>query len=1008
MFSDKAKITFRLAIILGCLLSNFSIVKAQSAGSTTAVITGKAVDEQTLAVGGITIIAKNPQTNFTREVTTQEDGTYIINQLPPGNYILTASGTGFTTQERPLQIVLGTTTILNLTMKIGSSSNSIDTIEIIASEAYLEGKTESSTNINRATITSLPINQRNFLDFSITAARVLTDRLPAQGATATSGLSFNGQTARFNNITIDGLANNDLGTGSVRSTFSQEAIQEFQIISDSYSAEFGRAIGGIVNIVTKGGGNDYRGNIFLFNRNDDIATRDPFLSIKPPYSQYQFGGALEGPIKKDHTFFFTAFERLSINQNNIITIADSTVQATNRLGFNIRNGAVPFSVANSVFLARVDTRISPSNTIWVRYNFGGTYNGALEPFGGLVAENTGGIQRLQDNSLAINNTHINNSLNLVNETRFIFTRRNQNLVPIEVVPQVRIVAPEGLVTFGQSSFLPQPRVLNIFQIINNTSLIRGKHQIKFGVDLQRFSTVSNKTKLPIFSSGRAFFTSIDFAQIANMPGLPVLTSLQAFDPTLRTPQQRSFLSLLSGFLPTVFPGFPASVPIADLPLPSFLLKVFGDPSLSNITVSNEFSLYLQDDFKLRPNLTIKAGLRYDLIRLKFVPKNNGNFSPRIAFSYSPTKLQNLNIHGSYGLYFGGALVGQALLNQLINSEALKVPTMLFPFSVLPFSLPGRKFPQTNELPPGVTVIPQFNQSSIYDTNFRNSYSQQTSFGLNYSFNSTTAISADYVFIRGIKLFGSRNINPIIRPTANPIESALTGRVDPSQGDILQLETSFDSYYHALTLAFNRRFAKNFNFLAHYTFSKAIDISSDFRADIAAEVVNPLKIGDERGLSLQDARNRLVLSGTWDLSYKNRLTNGFQLSTIISLNSGRPYNLLAGTDLDGNGGILPGDRPLIGGVSIGRNVGITPGFANVDLRVSRKVKFNERYQIQGLIEVFNLFNRTNINDLNRVFPPDANGNFQLPPKDGGRFTITPDRFRSAFSSRQFQLGLRISF
>ncbi len=1002
MFGDKTKLTIRLAIILSCLLSGFSIVNAQSAGNTTSSITGKAVDEQISAVGGVTIIAKNPQTNFTREVITQEDGSYIINQLPPGNYILTVSGSGFTTQEKPLELVLGTTTVLNLTMKLGSST---DIIEIIANEAYLEGKTESSTNINRASITSLPINRRNFLDFSITAARVLADRLPAQGATATSGLSFNGQTARFNNITIDGLDNNDLGSGSVRSTFSQEAIQEFQIISDSYSAEFGRALGGIVNIVTRGGGNDYRGNLFLLNRNDDIATRDPFAAIKPPYSQYQFGGAIEGPIKKDHTFLFTSFERLSIKQNSIVTIADTTVQAANRLGFNLRNGAVPFSVANSVFLARVDSRISDNNTVWVRYNFGGSYNGALEPFGGLIGESNGGIQRLRDNSLAINNTHINNSLNLVNETRFIFTRRNQNLLPIEPVPQIRIVAPEGLITFGQSTFLPQPRVFNTFQIINNTSLIRGKHQIRFGVDFQRFSTVSNKTKLPIFSSGGAFFTPLDFGQVANMPGLPVLTSLQAFDPNLRTPQQKAFLSALSGVLPIFFPGFPSGVPIADLPLPAFFTQGFGDPSLSSI--GKEFSLYLQDDIKLRPNLTIKAGLRYDLIRLKFVPNNNGNFSPRIAFSYSPTKLENLNIHGSYGLFFAGALVGQAFAIQLINSKAIQVPTMPFPFSVLPFSLPGRKFPQTTELPPGVTVTPQFSQSSQFVTNLRNSYTQQTSFGLTYLLNTNTAIAADYIFIRGIKLFGPRNINPIIRPAANPIQGALTGRVDPSRGDISQFETSFDSYYHALTLSFSRRFVRNFNFLAHYTFSKAIDNISDFRPDIA-EVVNPLLIRDERGLSLQDVRSRLVLSGTWDLSYKNRLTNGFQLSTIISLNTGRPYNLLAGTDLNGNGDILPGDRPFENGASVGRNVGITPGFANVDVRVSRKVKFSERYQIQGLVEVFNLFNRTNINDLNRVFSPDANGNFNLPSKDGGRFTITPDRFRSAFASRQFQLGLRVSF
>lgn len=1002
--SRKNTVLLAKSIIISILfLISFQEARAQSAGSTTAIITGKVVDEETSVVGGATVIAKNPQTNFLREVISQEDGSYVISQLPPGNYVVTVTNSGFTSQMRPLELVLGTTTVLNFSLKVGTPS---EVIEIIASDdIFLERKPESSTNINRNTINTLPINRRNFLDFSITAARVLVDRVPAQGASATSGLSFNGQSARFNNITIDGLDNNDLGSGSVRSTFSQEGVQEFQIISDGYNAEFGRALGGIVNIITRGGGNEFHSQLFVLNRNDDIAARDAFAPIKPPYSQYQFGAALEGPIKRDKAFFFTSFERLTLKQNNIVTITNETVDSINRLGFNIRNGAIPFSLNNSVFLARVDGKISDNDTFWVRYNFGGSYNGALEPFGGLVAENNGGIQRLTDNSLALSNTYISAPLNLINETRFIFTRRNQQINPIDSSPQVRIFAPEGMITLGQSTFLPQPRVFNTFQIINNTSLIRGKQQIKFGVDFQRFSTVGRETKLPIFSGGGAFFTDIDFAQLAGMQGLPKLNSLQAFDPTLRTPAQKVFLSALSGVAPILFPGFPSGIPLADLPLPAFYTQGFGDPSLS--TVGKEFSFFVQDDIKLLPNLIIKAGLRYDLIRLKFVPKNNGNFAPRLAFSYSPNKLPKLNIHGAYGLFFAGALVGQAFAIQTINNGAFKVPTMPFPFSVLPFSLPGRKFPQTDSLPPGITVIPQFAQGSAFSPVLENSYTQQTSFGINYLFNSNTAIAVDYAFIRGVKLFGQRDINPIVRPSNNPLESALNGRIDTTKGTILEFETSFDSYYHALTLSFSRRFTSNLGILAHYTFSKAIDNTTDFRPDLA-ETVDPLKIGDERGLSLQDTRSRFVLSGTWDLNYKNPLIKGFQLSTIISLNTGRPYNLVAGTDLNGNGDLPNGDRPLLNGASIGRNTGITPGFANVDLRILRKVKIKESYEIQGFAEVFNLFNRTNINELNRIFPPDAQGNFSLPAKDGGRFTVTPDRFRSAFAPRQFQLGIRLSF
>jgi hypothetical protein len=167
----------------------------------------------------------------------------------------------------------------------------------------------------------------------------------------------------------------------------------------------------------------------------------------------------------------------------------------------------------------------------------------------------------------------------------------------------------------------------------------------------------------------------------------------------------------------------------------------------------------------------------------------------------------------------------------------------------------------------------------------------------------------------------------------------------------------------------------------------------------------LNIKDERGLSNLDVRSRFVLSGLWDLSYtKNRFLTGFQLSTIVTLNSGRPYNLLAGADLNRNGDNPPGDRPA----GVGRNVGIKPGFANVDLRLTRTIAFGERYKFQGFVEVFNLFNRVNIDDIDRLFPPDEQGNFQLPPQDGGRYIVTPDRYRSAFAPRQFQFGFRVNF
>jgi hypothetical protein len=834
--------------------------------------------------------------------------------------------------------------------------------------------------------------------------------VPGQGAAATSGLSFNGQNARSNNITIDGLDNNDLGSGSVRSTFSQEAVQEFQVISDGYSAEFGRALGGVVNIITKGGGNSYQGTIFLFNRNDNISARNAFASVNPDFEQYQFGSTVSGPIKQDKAFFFTSFERLSLKQSNIVTISDATVAAINRQGFQLRNGPIPFSEDTSTLLARIDLRLSPKDNLYLRYNYGGTYNGAFEPFGGLIGDTSAGIQKLTDNVLSLNNTYLNPQKNLVNETRFLYTRRIQDVVGSDAGPDVSLALPEGNVAFGRNVFIPQARDERITQIVDNVSLGRGRNQIKFGGDFLHFNLPT--ATLPVFPGGFALFDPIDFSAATGRPGLPAFTGLQTLDPSLRTPAQQSFLTLLANLLPAMFPTFPKGVPLDQLSLPTAYVQGF-ESSLAKGSI-NLFGLFVQDDLKLKPNLLLKLGLRYDLTRVSTfpIPNNDGNFSPRIAISYHPNRLPRLNLHGSYGIFFAADPFGGAgVLAQLTGSGGLKIAEVPFPLSVLPFAQPGHHLLEAAEPPSGLFVT-QLSLAFQFDKNFRNEYAEQVNTGFDYFIGNNTVISVNYNFDRGLKLFSDRNINPIINPIlGNPVLSATTGRPDPTHGDVFQLESSFDSYYNGMTVSINRRLSNHVGFLASYTLSKSIDDFIDFRIDLdEGTAQNPLRPADDRGLSLQDVRNRFVLSGIWDLNYtKNRFLKDFQLSAIANIESGHPYNLLAGVNLSMNGNVItPSDRPRIGGVSLGRNVGILPGFANVDMRLTRTLAIKERYKLQGFLEVFNLFNRVNISTINRIFPPDAEGNFDLPPKAGSRFIATPDRFRSAFDPRQFQLGFRFIF
>jgi hypothetical protein len=986
-----------LITVLVC--ASGTVAYGQSSGSTTASLTGLAKDQEGAVIPGALITAKNAATGLTRSVTTSEVGIYLISLLPPGLYDVSAELTGFATQTlRNMKLTVGQTAELNFTLSAGQIA---ETIDVVGEAPLIEpNRTQTSTTIDQQRIENLPINRRNFLDFTLTTSAVTVDRMPAQGAAATSGLSFNGQSARQNNITIDGLDNNDYGSNSVRSTFSQEAVQEFQVVNNSYSAEFGRALGGIINIVTRGGTNDFHGTAFLFARNDALNARNAFARTVPPFKQYQFGGTLGGPMVKDHHFFFGSFERLSLLDTNVVTISDAVVAAARRIGFSpgsIGNGEIPFGEGLSQALARGDFKLSDKDSLWVRYTFAGNVNGNLEPWGGLTAESTGGRGRLQDHNLGVSNTWII-SPSMLNETRFLFGHRRQVVEDLDPAggPNVRIFAGTDQIVFGRGELLPQPRTENIYEIVNNLSFNRGKQSLKVGADIYYATAPPGTTEIPILFGGQVRFSDLDFTAL----GGPFLTALQTFDPILRTPDQIDFLDFIGQNLPVFFPGFPTAIPdLGTRPVPLAFIQGFGNDhdSLS----SHYISAYAQDDIRVRPSLTLKIGFRYDVQTLPepFPSTGGSGFSPRLGFAWDPTGQGKMLVHGAYGIFYGSTQLGPMFAVRIVNGTKIQTPVLPFPFSISGFSQPNHHFPPADTVPAGVPILNPLSRIFKADPQFKVGYAHQASFGIDYLLMSNTSISVNYQMVRGLHLFLSRNLNPVIRPTCDVI-AALCGRVFPDQPEIFQFESSGDSYYHGVTVSINRRLSNNFTFLAHYTFSKAIDNFVDWRVE-NQETGSPLNLKGERGLSLQDARHRFVFSGLWDLNYwKHWLVRGFALSTIVTVNSGRPYNLLAGVDLNGDGDNPPGDRPD----SVGRNVGVSPGFSNLDLRLTRSISFTDRTKVQLFFETFNLFNHVNVVDFGRVFLPGT----PLPPKENGRFTVTPDRFRASANARQIQLGFRFQF
>lgn len=999
-----------LAIPILCFIAvvgTFSATYAQSS-ATSASIAGVIADPQGAVIPGAKVTITSIGTNNIREVMSGEDGAYTVKELRPSQYEIVVTADGFKRTILRVELDLGVNAKVDVNLNVDTTN--VDVIEVRGSTLIQEGKTESSINQDSTRIDGLPINRRSFLDFALTSPRVTMSRTPAQGITSASGISFNGQSSRRNNVTIDGVDNNSVPTGNVRATFSQDAVQEFQVVSDSYSAEFGRAVGGVINIVTKGGSNDYHGSIFFIDRNDKLSTRDAFSPFKPRFSQYQSGVTLSGPIKKDKAFLFASFERLSIKQNSFITISDSTINSIRNVGFPVKNGPVPFGISNTTALFRGDFKVNANDNLSVRFNYGGEYDGRFEPFGGLTAETATQIQRVDEDALAINNIYVSAPLNLVNETRFLFSNRKRDAKGVVGGPHSVILADEGVVNFGPPpSSTPFFGTERVYQFVDNVSLSRGRNQIKTGIDLYYFYSPGKTFFLQPFATPQAAFLPIDFPTITGNPALPVFSALQAFDPSTRTPAELSFLGLLSNIAPGMFPGFPANVPLASLPLPLIYVQSFGNGTSK--LIQRSLSTYIQDEFRLRPNLLIKGGLRYDINRSSAFPKNNGNFSPRVGFNYAPKNLNNLRVHGFYGIFFARELVGLAGAVNVTQSKAVTINSFPFPFSALIYSSPNRMLPgAAPPTTPGFITPPQLTTVFEFDKNLRSTYAHEVSFGADYYLNQNTSVSVNYNFVRGLKIFQERNVNPIIRPQANQVAAFITGRLDPTRGDVVQYASNGDSYYHGVTFSVERRFTPKINFLAFYTLSKAIDNFFDIRVDLTNGPVDPLNIRAERGLSTQDVRHRFSFSGTWDLSYtKNIFLRDFRLATIINVTSGVPYNLLAGVDLNQSGDAPPSDRPTIG-APLGRNVGIQPGFAGVDMRLTRRVYFHEKFFCEGFIEAFNLFNKTNISDVNNVFPPNRDGSFNLPPKTGanGRYIATPNRYVNAFAPRQLQVGIRLNF
>ena len=1011
---------------------------------TTAVLSGIVSDPSQAVVPGAKLTLTSAETSASREMSTDEHGSYRFVYLKPGSYDVKVEKEGFSTQARKgVILTVGEMATLNLELAVGGTGQ---IVEVTGEAAALETeRTQQADLIAQTAVTNLPINRRDYLTFALLAPGVNDSKAMADSTsfrvkqTPDSGLSFYGSNGRGNSVTVDGGEVNT-GAGAVRPTVSQETVQEFQVNRSNYTAEHGGSRGGVVNIVTKSGSNEFRGSAFGFFRKEVLDAGDPFaialqndqlVRVKPDSERQQFGGVFGGPIIRDRTFFFLGYEQLRRRESSVVPVLTSfsifqptpaqekilsglpaqaaaglraalTAPPSTVQMFETNSGIFPYSSDSYQGLVRIDHRFNDSNQLNFRYNVSGVYD-TNPNLSGLVGYSRGFSQETFDSTALASWTHLF-SPRVILEARAQFAW--YDLVTASTDPYGPAVEIPGFGYFNRDRFLPSDSTIRREELVQNLSIVSGSHSIKVGAyELMRQLTSQSYT----FMSGRFTFGSLPGALVSPALASTSITALQAF----------------------------------NLGLPQSFQQGFGYPVVRGM--SPLLAGFAQDSWKVANNLTLNYGLRYDLDE-QWGPfsTNRKNFAPRVGFAWDPFNSHKTVIRGGYGLFYSpidilipaiivplGEIDGYRQTAQVLtvlsaaNPMAANGPINIFRTlraqGVIGVPTPQQPILESDLTQFGIVLShdgPRPPLSVIFANakDYPNPYAQQASFEVQREFAGGVTAAVGYVFVRGVHLTTSRDDNLLPAPI-NPAKGIAdwgatsdnpTGTKyfkDPLLYQLNVYEATANSWFHGLMLEVGKRFSRNVSFNMNYTFSKSIDESTDYNSDFQPN--DQMCRSCERALSSFDQRHKLVAyavlqtAGAGAAAGWRRALADFTATPIFRYNSSRPFNLLAGGELN-NDRHNTTDRPFFAG----RNTGIGPSFWTFDLRVGRRFRFGEKTSLDVMAEGFNLFNKLNYGSVNNTVGNIA-GPFNLSGRDD-RSPSEPLGFTSAMDPRRIQLGLRLSF
>jgi outer membrane receptor protein involved in Fe transport len=971
----------RLLAILFLVLSAAG-VRAQTA---TSMLSGVVRDGSGAVVGGATVTVRSAATGLVRRASTDAAGRYSLANLPPGEYELRVEMQGFRSAVRGgVVLTVGGAAVEDVTLGVGQRT---EEVTVSGGEPLVERtKTDLSRVVGEREIESLPNIGRNFVDFVKLSSGVAVGREnigggpfkepdTGVGAAAAPRLSFGGQQELNTLVQVDGVDNVQTFTGLPRATPSQEAVREFRILNSTYLAEYGRALGGFVNIVTKSGTNDYRGSGYYYGMNDAFASRS--ILNRPgadELSQHQFGGTLGGPLVKDRTFFFANYEgQVRSESNRFSQVILDNLDAINavRARFNLRPETVDQVRTNdyNAAIAKLDHHASEKITLSARYSFLDS-EALLFPGGGGRASPASSAARnnaTRDHA-AVVNASFAFSPKLLNETRVQWARRSYDFTPLVAEPTLEIT---NLIIMGKTTsdadFYKETR----WQAASSMLFVAGGHQVKFGVDV---NDIKDNAQWDLFFPARIIFPNLN-AFLSFTPAVfwwPVLTD--ATHPGFTVP-------------------FTSSVPSAWRSATRFELG------------HSSFGVFAQDQWRATSKLTLNYGVRYDRESYpdRYVAsKDSNNVQPRvgIAYSYSPKGV----VRAGFGIFTDRLVssVGQVFTAAEWSSRGSQ-PSALVLFPQVA-RIPGR-FRQTTAggpaAPPAAVTflttgrVPAAGATSLTDNmsgDLTNPFSYQASAQLAQELGGGVALSVSYLYVQAKDMLGhTANLNAVqtgMLSTGKPIFAA---RRFPELGNFHVVDNIGTSTYHGGTLELKKQFSHGIGLTASYTLARArTNVDSVTNLGDLPEAPG----SDEDALSRQHVRHRGTLAFMSQVPKDVPALGDFKLAALVSLESGRFFTVFTGADNNGDGN-PNSDR--VG--RLGRNTLEGPSYRSVDVRVAREFPLGRRVKGEVGIDVFNLFNRTNIRDLNTVW-----GSFDPNVAPIASFN-TP---RDVFNPRQAQLGLKVRF